>query len=444
MGRAGIIGLFLASSLFGAVQAQTHAADEGNRHFQSELRQFLSRNAALEIGEYELAATRADIEIVKSEKRPQLILSGSAGYVEQLVTSSSVLSDRSSDGSARLTVSQLLYDGGNASQRRRVREASSEAAKRSLDARFIEAINLAADHYFTLAAVSGKIGIRETGIRLLERVQRENELKFDIGEGTRTEIGFSSARLASRQRDLHLERFALEAASETYRHAFGALPLALNIDPPSCAQLPQSFEAFEDRAVQQNPALLVALAEESEASLAVEAARTVMGPRLSLEGGAVARRTDLGGFFDRQSSLGLEARLNLNMPLSSGRRKSAMRDKARQTYLVTSVRRQEIYRQLALAATLQWSEYQMIKDALSAAEKAVGYAELALEGASKERDAGLRSGLDVLRAEEGLLAAKVARVDLQARLSRSQVGLITASHQFDCFGLDVEKAVGQE
>lgn len=238
---------------------------------------------------------------------------------------------------------------------------------------------------------------------VLVRAARDN---FAAGVGTRTDVDEAQARWDMSQ--------AVEMeARQNVVFARRQLEMLVNQPMPELQsvsgslllpQMLQTLQEFLDRAFAESPELRAAKARVEAAEKAVAVTQAAHGPTLD----AVAQWSDSGSENVTRLNSRYENRVigvQLSLPLYQG---GAVNSQIRQA-VAEKVRAQEALEALKRDLELRiFKEYRNVTEGalrVRALEQAVKSAEVALDSTSKSKQAGVRSLLDVLNAEQQLTSA---------------------------------------
>ncbi len=236
--------------------------------------------------------------------------------------------------------------------------------------------------------------------------------RFRVGELTKTDVAQSEARLAGAVASRIDAEGALKISYATYRQVIGKMPEKIYEPSVPEAKLPQTLAEALEIAEKRNPQLKAAEQAAKSALSTIDVAKSGHYPTLDLQGTFyhAKSKTNLSGEIYKGHTDASDVQLVMNIPLyTAGNVASKVRESkhlAGQARInVDSVRRD-----VAQATTRSWEDYQSSVASLKSLEEQVRASELALDGVKKEEQAGTRTILDVLDAEQELLDARVSVV----------------------------------
>lgn len=371
----------------------------------------LERNRAV------LRAADEDVAQAMASLRPAISFEGGASYSSQRLDQL--------QGTIGLQAQITLHDSGRG---RLAVEASKEVVLATRQA----LVDL--EQQVLLNAVRAHVGVRlnedivalrQSNVALIGQELRAAQDRFEVGETTRTDVAQAEARLAASRSELAEAEGDLAVAREQYNLAVGRMPggLAALPRPPA---LPRTLEEARRIALAGHPRIRQAQHQVTAAEIGIQRAKAAMRPTVTARAG---RSFDIEGGKPIDS-----ASLSLNQTLYGGGQLSALyrqamarRDQERAALHQTSA-------EVGAALGEAWSGLRVGSTSIAASDEQVRAAQTAFEGVREEARLGARTTLDVLDAEQALLAARVQRVSAQANRGvqvyavLSAMGLLTAEH----------------
>jgi len=274
--------------------------------------------------------------------------------------------------------------------------------------------------FMDVRSAADTVALRESNVRLITQEVRAARERFDVGEGTRTDIAIAEARLAGARSQLASAEGDLKVAREDYKFATGAYPGQLR-PPPALPRLARSLEAAQEVARANHPSIRQAQHDAAAADIAVERAAT---QRLGSVSGSASANVGVSRNLDsvppgtsrtgdsRSLTLGLE----YSRPLYSG---GALPSAQRQAMARRDAARSELHQ--TVAQVLQnvaqaWARMEVAAASIEASERQIRAAQTAYDGVREEAALGARTTLEVLDAEQELADARAALVQAQAGL----------------------------
>ena len=276
------------------------------------------------------------------------------------------------------------------------------------------------------------VALEENSVRLLEKEVQAAQDRFEVGEITKTDISFAESRLEAAKGKLASQIGNLEIATEAYQMVIGIAPKELK-DPPPTPDLPQTLNLAKLAAAKNHPTLRALKHAVEIADLKLDLTRANYKPTFSLAG----EITDSSQTSKLSSNLSFGGRVVLYQggDRSSEERKALIAVEKARSNLIYQTRRIE------QAVATRWSELNIARALIVANNKQIRAAETAYRGVRDEAEFGLRTTLDILDAEQSLMAAKVQLASTRrdeyvaAYELLKSVGMLTVSN----LGLDVEE-----
>jgi len=345
-------------------------------------------------------------------------ISGSASYskVEQTQTVNSALFGGISEQSftlrpvsAAVTGEQLIFNGFrniNAIRQARARVRTGGAQLASVE----QGVLLqAATAYFDLLRDAAVFEANLNNVKVLLRQKDESDLRFEVGEITKTDVAQSAARLAGARANLTAAQAQLAVSRARFNEIIGSPPGTLDETPP-LPDIPETEEAAQAVAAIYAPAVIAAKAAEQASRKQVAIEKGSFGPTVALT--ASYQYADQPSSFvlnDEQFAYGVRASIPLfqgGLRLSRVREARAFNDRDRMLIDAAG-------RRAASDVSAAWERYVASVERKKSARAQVEANELALTGVRRELQFGARTTLDVLNAEQEFLNATVARAEAE-------------------------------
>ena len=361
----------------------------------------------------QLAATRA-----QQRATDESVVIQRASGLPGASVSSSVTQFDSNPGrsaSASLNLTAPIYSGGSVRNGIMAAENRIEAGRADLRGTESEIFSRVVAAYMDVIRGEALVGLTRNNVAVLTTNLQATSDRFEIGDLTRTDVAQSASRLALARSDVQSAEANLAIARENYVALVGAAPDALE-PPPPLPGLPASVAAAEDSALEHNPDLIAARERVEASGYDIRVAGAGRMPRLEAfaTGGYQNFLGSLEGLpgtgSPSQSSTSAQAGLRVTLPLFQGGRVSAQQRQAQAQSLATLEQAIGTERAVISQVRAAWSSWQAAKAIITSTQAAVDAAELSLEGVRAENSIGNRQILDVLNAEQELLAARVQLV----------------------------------
>ena len=319
----------------------------------------------------------------------------------------------------------LLYDWGRSQLAIDAAKEQVLATRQGLVAVEQDILLASTRAFFDIRQATERVALQRNSVEVLGRERQAAQDRFDVGEITVTDVALADAQLAATQASLAAAQGDLEIAREAYLAATGRFPERLDAPPP-LPRLPGSVDEARAIAQRNHPLIAQAQRQAAAAELGVAAAAAERNPTLSgnIAAGVTRSPQQATGDYDNRNSASIG--LQLNQTLYSGgrlpsahRRAMALRDQARAGLLNVS-------RQISQLVGESWANIGVARAQIGAIDEQIGAAQQAYEGVREEASLGARTTLDVLDAEQSLLAARADKITAEARLQLAHYQLLAA------------------
>ena len=423
----------IASAIFQPVAAQT---------LSDSLASAYSNNPELNAARSRLRSIDENIALARSGNRPLVEGIFRQNSSTTRTESSGGFSQTSGTNSTAIQVrlTQPLFQGFQVRNRVRGAEAAVQAQRASLVNTEQDVLLNAVTAFEDVVQNRAIVDLRKSDIRFLEEQVRAAEDRFEVGEGTRTDVSQAEARLANAQSRLAFAEANRESAEATFREVTGLDAANLVADIPVEDRVPGSLNEAVNAGQDEHPAIRAALLDVDVANFNVKELEGQFMPTVSVVGEAGTTFNPRGGI-DRQdsASIGLEA----SVPIYQQGRVSAQVRQAKEDLGTSRIQVDRTRNQVRQNAVASWAAYRASVRAIFAARTGVFASQLALEGVIEERRVGQRTTLDVLDQQRELIASQVTLVQAErdkavaafrllasvGRLNAGRLGLQVALYQ---------------
>ncbi|WP_244287857.1 TolC family outer membrane protein [Labrenzia sp. 011] len=356
--------------------------------------------------------------------RPTITASGSAGRVA-VDTGSRSSTYYTNNASISLSISQTLFNGFQTVNSTRQAEALVQAQREGLMATEQDTLLDAASAYVDVIRDSALVSLQRSDLKFLQEQVRAARDRFDVGEGTRTDVSQAEARAAEARANLNTALANLNTSRAIYRQVVGIEARKLSADTSISRYVPKSLEEALQISEAQQPLIRQAQHLVDAALFNVKQNEGELLPQVTLDG-SVSR--DWNPSSSTAISDSAQIFGNVSIPLYQAGSVSSQVRQAKedlgQTRLQLDVTRDQIRANVISA----WGNYQAAEASIVAAQAAVEAQQLALEGVIEEQRVGQRTTLDVL--------------DAQRELVTQQANLVTAQRNRIIGGYQLVAAIG--
>ncbi|MBL8663860.1 MAG: TolC family outer membrane protein [Candidatus Odyssella sp.] len=367
-----------------------------------------------------LRATDEQVAQAISLLRPSV----TATFTGGLATSRTNVEDVSRTGtrtrpaSASLTLSQPIWRGGREYAEIQRAEAVIRGQRARLHATEQDVFFEVVTAYMNVVRDEAIVRLRSNNVGVLQRQLQAVRDRFNVGEVTRTDVAQAEAAVAGAEAQRTLAVGNLENSRANYTSLVGRPPSRLS-EPQPPVFLPAAFGTALASAKSNNPAIIAATYDEFAARHSVRSITGELLPQINLNG-SVVRNFDTSGPNTRSDSASLS--VSVTVPLyESGSVYSRVRA-AKQTVFQRGNDLAQSRRSVEEVATRAWQTLQAARASVRSFQAQSRANGVALEGVRQENQAGLRTVLDVLNAQQIML-------DSQVSLVSARRDMIVASYQ---------------
>src|SRR3984957_19279945 len=319
--------------------------------------------------------------------------------------------------------SQTLFNGQQTANR--VREAESQvfAARETLRVMEQSVLLAAATVYMDVSRDAANLEVQQSNYRVLEHTLQDTNQRVSAGQITSTDVAQAEAQLAAGEASLHGAESTVMTTRANYRRIIGNDPANLAPASPVERLAPTTLNAAVAVGIAENPSVTAAVYGVDVAQLQVKIAEGALWPTLALQG-SVQQQT-FSNILTPNLFLGTVA-LNLSVPIyQGGAEYSAIRlNKEAEGERRLNVN--QVRDQIQANVVQSWGQLVAAKAQVEAAIRQNDAAERALEGVRNEAQAGQRTTLDVLNAEQALVNARVSLIVAQHDRVVASYSLVSA------------------
>lgn len=302
-----------------------------------------------------------------------------------------------------ITLTESVYRGGRTVAEIGRAEESVNAERGSLFDTEQQVLLSASTAYFDVVRDQAVVELNRNNEEVLARQLEATNDRFRVGEVTKTDVSQAESRHAA----AIANRIAAEGNLEITRSAFarvvGQMPEKLS-KPELKYELPATLDDAIAMAVDNNPSVVAARANEKAAQHGIDAEFADLLPQVSLQASAADNR-DPSIFTNSSKSLELTA--SVTIPFYQAGVATSQVRQAKQSAARARRAVDEAVRQVTDQTVQAWESLNSARAEIKSRRTAVDSAEVALEGVRQEALVGSRTTLDVLDAEQELLNAQV-------------------------------------
>ncbi|WP_244271853.1 TolC family outer membrane protein [Pseudovibrio denitrificans] len=358
----------------------------------------------------QLRATDEGVPQALSGWRPTIIGSGQYGYQWQDTNGTN---RNRNEATLSLQATQPLFRGFRTVNS--TRQAESIVRAQREDLRFAEqtALFQAATAYMDVIRDTALVSLRRSDLKFQEEQVRASKDRFNVGEGTRTDVSQAESGRARAQSALNTSLANLNTSRAIFRQVIGIDPKNLSARTNITSLLPKTVSSAISIGQEEHPSIQSSQFMVDAAQFAVKTAEGVLLPSADVQGTLSYNDNSLpgvsgGGITKSASIFG-----RVTVPIyQSGSEYSVVRQAKEdlgRTEILVDVSRDSIRAQ----AISSWGQLNASIASITAAEAQVAAARLALEGVIEEQRVGQRTTLDVLDTQSDLVDARVTLVTAQ-------------------------------
>ncbi|MCO5163667.1 MAG: TolC family outer membrane protein [Mesorhizobium sp.] len=377
-------------------------------------------NSELNSSRAGVRVTDEGVAIAKSGYRPTITGSGSINYASQAGL-------RITTGSFGVTISQSLFDGFQTRNNVRAAEAQVRASVEGLRNTEQNILFNAASAYMDVIRDRQIAVLTERNLQFLAEQVRAARSRFEVGEGTRTDVAQADASRSAAVASLAAARAQAAASEATYRQIVGENPGRLNGAGP-VKGLPGGIDKAFVIAAAEHPAIKANKHLVDASAFSVKAAEGALLPQVSASAGVSQNYSETlpgvgqnNGWSDR-ASIGA----TLTVPIYSGGRSSATVRQRKESLGQARIEVDVSHDQVRQAVASAWTQYQAAKESVVANRELVSAAQLALNGVIEERNVGQRTTLDVLNAQADVISAQINQISSERDLVVASYAILSA------------------
>ena len=337
----------------------------------------------------------------------------------------------------QLVIEQPLFRGGGTVASTRGAEQRVYAGRAQLLDVEQRVLSDAIAAYLGVVRTRAIVELNDANVTILGEHLRNAQLRFRVGEATRTDVAQAQARLASARSAARRAQGEFTAARATFVRMAGYDPAQVLAFPHTTPALPATLEEALRIAQIHSPQLHSAKHAMHAAEHDVDTQVAQILPSVSLRGSM--RREEGVGFFGANEADNDALTVNVTVPIyQAGAEYARVRESKavwQQQKFVLIDAQHAVREEVARA----WEGYLTSQTVITSYEAAIEAAHVALEGVKKEHEFGTRTQLDVLDAEQELLEARINLIGAQHDRWLALYGLLRTMGRLtmDVLGLDI-------
>jgi outer membrane protein len=328
----------------------------------------------------------------------------------------------------QLSVEQPIFLGFRTTNSVKQAQSSVKAARQQLKVVESDVLLQAVTAFMDVIRAQVVVNLTAQNIEFLREQLRAAEDRLSVGEGTRTDVAQTNARLQEGISDYAQAVADLNQAIATYIQVIGHRPESLGGYNGIERLLPRTMDAGLAVALSEHPSIVAALYNVDIASYNVRIAEGATLPTVGVQG-SLTHRNDENG----HGTWNEDARITgqLTVPIYQGGEAAANVRQFKETLGQRRIDLDAARAQVRQAFVSAWGQLDAARAQVTAAQAQVAAQQLALDGIIEERRVGQRTTLDVLNAQQDLLQAQVSLVNAQYARVVGAYSLLSAYGKLD-------------
>ncbi|WP_390866504.1 TolC family outer membrane protein [Prosthecodimorpha staleyi] len=381
-----------------AQRSKTRSTDEGVAIAMSGYRPQISASASI---------SRSTLEASRTSTVNTLQGSQPTGYALVPVRVTGTSNNTYYPKSVSLSLVQPIWHGFQTANSVKQSEAAVRAQRELTRSTEQDVLYDAAQVFMDVIRDTAIVSLRETNVKFLTEQVRAARDRFNVGEGTKTDVAQADARLQLAISQLNAARATVNASRATFRQVVGIEPKRLTGSIPIDKLLPKSVQAGLEFAQGGHPGILAGVSNVDVAAFNVKVLEAELMPSVNLQASA-SRSVDPSPGTNWQNST--QIGVNVTVPLYQGGAEYARIRQAKENLGTARIQLDVTRDQVRQAVIATWGQLESATASVIAYKAQVDASQLALDGVIQEQRVGQRTTLDVLNAQNELIDAQVNQV----------------------------------
>lgn len=398
-----------------------------------------STNPTLNVSRAQLRSIDEDIAIARSQNRP--LLEGTISALTSATQLRNSIANRynaNNQVAFALNLTQPIFNGFQVRNAIRQAESSVRAQRAQLTVNEQDTLLSTAVSFLNVLLNREIVRLRQSDVAFLSEQVRAAQDRFEVGEGTRTDVSQAEARKAQAQSALNSAEANLEASRANYQAQTNLVANNLrdnfNVERLLPKTLPEALKIGQN----EHPAIIASLYNVDTNIFNVAQLEGQFLPSLNAQASASSTFNSLAssGRTDT-ASVGL----NLTIPIYQRGQVSAQVRQSKESLgaarLQVDVNRNTVRQNIATS----YASFQASVRSIFNAQTGVFSAQLALQGVIEEQRVGQRTTLDVLDAQRDLIAAQLTLVQAQRDKDAAAFQLLSDIGRLNIAALGINVAI---
>jgi outer membrane protein len=392
------------------------------------LLQAYNENPELNAERENIAVSKEDVKISRSQFLPSVTLSGSKSQ-----ENTEKLTDKSGTNSAitdvdqkiqSINVEQKIFQGfaGLANMEK------SKIGLNLADAKLLKTeqniLYKAVEAYSGLIFTDEKLKINQNNVNLLERQVETDQARLERGQITLADLAQSESSLAGAQAKFIQAKNETITAKLVYEKIIGPIKDINTLDKQSDLnfEIPGNLNRAIEISKINNPNLIISKLEYKQSEKDVKIARSDLSPSATLSFNS-SRSDDTSSTINERDKETLKA--TISWPIFNGGKNTASLNRSKNLKNRNKLLFDNAMKTNETNVASAWSSLQSSRSLLNSVKLQVKAAEIANEGITVEYESGLgRSTLDVIQSNSILLSSKISLADYERDYLLSQFRLL--------------------
>ena len=392
------------------------------------LLQAYNENPELNAERENIAVSKEDVKISRSQFLPSVTLSGSKSQ-----ENTEKLTDKSGTNSAitdvdqkiqSINVEQKIFQGfaGLANMEK------SKIGLNLADAKLLKTeqniLYKAVEAYSGLIFTDEKLKINQNNVNLLERQVETDQARLERGQITLADLAQSESSLAGAQAKFIQAKNETITAKLVYEKIIGPIKDINTLDKQSDLnfEIPGNLNRAIEISKINNPNLIISKLEYKQSEKDVKIARSDLSPSATLSFNS-SRSDDTSSTINERDKETLKA--TISWPIFNGGKNTASLNRSKNLKNRNKLLFDNAMKTNETNVASAWSSLQSSRSLLNSVKSQVKAAEIANEGITVEYESGLgRSTLDVIQSNSILLSSKISLADSERNYLLSQFRLL--------------------
>lgn len=330
-------------------------------------------------------------------------------------------------GNFGIQINQTLFDGFQTKNNVAAAESRVKASVESLRNTEENILFNAASAYMDVIRDRQVAVLTEQNLQFLTETARAARSRFEVGEGTRTDVAQADASRASAVAQLSAARAQALASAATYHQIVGDEPGKLKAASPLAKLLPKNLNSAIAIASAEHPAILATQHLVDAAAFSVKSAEGALLPQLTASAGVSSNyRDQLPTTTPNGTTNSASIGATLTVPIYTGGRVDATVRQSKESLSQARIEVDVSRDQVRAAVASAWTQYTAAQQSVAANRQVIEAAKLALNGVIEERNVGQRTTLDVLNAQATVITAEINQASAERDVVVASYAILSA------------------